>query len=255
MRATARRVGRVAVSAMLPAIAVAVLAPAAVLAHAPEGASNVGAVELGPIVMLDEHSAVDEVTIDEMAAVHGDLCICVMAAFRATQTAVAELYGEDELPVRGELTVLYNHPGKGHQQVLEALLSPECVTYEKLGDPQQLTSAQFTYRFSRTDIGESITLHVRGEIVPVRFTELRYAVDGFEKSWHAEEPSQAERDEYAVVWSGVMDSFASLPEWELYEEIEQPEEPAPAGAIAFSAAVLVFLGLGFVYSARSRGRN
>ena len=242
-----------AVLALLLLSALALVPVSPVCAHAPEGAGEIDEVEIVPIRMQDTDGVLLETTLDDVAELHGHLCICGVASYRVLLVAIDALYAEDEIPTRGELEVVYHHPGKAHKQVFEHVLTAECVTYEKLGNPQHLTADHFVYVFTRTDTGEMFETRVREGVVPETFGDLRYGVKGFEKGWHSEEPTEAEKEEYAAVWTGALNSFMTLPAWELYEGVEAPEESAPLGALVFSGAVIVLLGGGFVYSSQSRG--
>ncbi len=221
--------------------------------HAPAGVEEPSDVELEPIVILDADGEVEEVTLDTVKELHGHLCICGVAAFRAASVALEYLYEDDGVPARDDVDVLYFHPGKGHRQVMEHLFGVDHVTVEKL-HPQQLNTENFAYRFTRTSDGANFELRLAEGIVPQEFTDLRYAVNGFEKGWHDEDPRQEDVDEFAAVYSEVLDRFVQSPDWVLYEGIEEPAEPAPVGGIAFSAAVVALLGAGFAYSIRSRRR-
>jgi len=247
------KVGPFGVMLALAALLVAV-APGAVLAHTPAGVDEPADAEFEPIVIEDADGKVEEFTLDTVKELHGHLCICGVAAFRAASLALGQLYGEGEVPVRGEVDVVYYHPGKAHQQVMHHLFTPEHVAIEKL-HPQQLNAENFHYVFTRTDIGETVEVQVNEEIIPADFTELRYAVNGFENQWHDVEPTQETRDAFATVYSDVLETFTTEPDQVIYAGVEEPAEPAPIGAIAFSAGILVLLGLGFVFSAQTRSRT
>jgi hypothetical protein len=56
------------------------------------------------------------------------------------------------------------------------------------------------------------------------------------------------------MWEEVRNAFITQPDWELFEGVEEPEEPLPTVAIAFSGVLIVAVIVGFVYSARGRRR-
>ncbi|MFW6103072.1 MAG: hypothetical protein ACOC7M_02120 [Chloroflexota bacterium] len=230
-----------------------VASPGIAVGHAPAGVEESSDVELEPIVVRDAGGQGEEVDLDTVKELHGHLCICGVAAFRAARVGLSQLYGDDEIPSRGEVDVVYFHPGKGHRQVMEYLFGVDHVTIEKL-HPQHLNTENFTYQFTRSSTGESFEVKLAEDIVPQEFTDLRYAVKGFENGWHDEEPPREAANEFAAVYSEVLDRFIQSPDWVLYEGIEEPAEPAPVGDMAFSAAVVMLLGAGFVYSVRSQRR-
>jgi hypothetical protein len=239
--------------ALMLAIAAALLLTALpVYAHAPQGAGEVAEVEIEPIQIYDREGNLLEISIDDVAEVHGDLCACVAGGYRVTQVAIAVLYGEDELPTQGNLILLYHHPGTGHKQGFELILTPECVTYEKVGNPQHMTMDHWVYEFTRVDTGEVFETQINEGIIAEDFFELRYEVSGFEKGWHNDEPTEEEKTGYAAAYTETLNNLLTLPVWELYAGVPEPEEPAPVGAIIFSGALVVLVAIGFIYSARGK---
>jgi hypothetical protein len=252
-RKTWNAIGAVVITlAMLAATLVLPVSP--VYAHAPEGAGEAPEVVLEPIQIYDQQGNLLEISIDDVAEKHGDLCVCVAGGYRVTQAAISVLYSEDELPTQGNLTLVYHHPGKGHKQGFELILTPECVTYEKIGNPQKMTMANWVYTFTRLDTGEVFETRINEGIIAEDFFELRYEVNGYEKGWHYDEPTEEEKTGFAAAYTQTFNNLMTLPAWELYSGVEEPEEPAPVAAIAFSGALIVLIGTGFVYSARGKRR-
>ncbi len=231
---------------MFPAVPIA--------AHAPEGAGEVQEADIAPIQIYNGEGTLLEISLDDAIAVHGDLCPCVAGAYRVVQAAINVLYGEDELPSQGNLTVLYHHPGTGHKQVLAYILTPDCVVYEKTGNPQHMTADHWVYEFTRLDTGEIFETQIKEGVIADDFFDLRYTVDGFDKGWHENQPSGEERSGYAEAYTETLNNLLTLPGWELYNGIEEPEEPAPVAAIVFSGALIVLIALGFISSARKKRR-
>jgi len=93
-------------------------------AHAPQGASEAPEVELAPIQIYNQEGHLLEISIDELAELEGNLCVCIANSFRVIQTAIDELYGEDEIPTQGEFTAIYRHPGKGHKTAFTHIFTP-----------------------------------------------------------------------------------------------------------------------------------
>lgn len=235
------------------ALATAIMTVAVpVYAHAPEGAGEMAEVELEPVRIYDRNGNLQEISIDDVAAVHGDLCMCVAGGFRASQAAIFVLYGEEELPTQGDLVLVYHHPGTGHKQAFELILTPECVTYEKIGSPQNMTSEHWVYTFKRLDTGEVFETQVKEGIISQDFFDYRYAVTGFEKGWHENEPTEEEKAGFAAGYTESLNNLLALPAWEIYSGVPEQEEPAPVGAIIFSGILVVLVVIGFVYSGKGK---
>jgi len=223
-------------------------------AHAPQGSGAAPEVELSPIQIYNQEGNLLEISIDELAELEGNLCVCIATSFRVVQTAIDELYGEDEIPTQGEFAAIYRHPGKGHETAFTHIFTPEYATYEKIGNPQKMTMDNWVYTFTRLDTGEVFETQVREGVIAEGFFDLRYKVNGFKNGWHEGEPTEEEKAEWVAKWTETRDTFLTLPAWELYSGVEEPEEPAPVAAIAFSGVLIVLIGTGFVYSARGKRR-
>jgi hypothetical protein len=240
-------------AALLPVIAVImILAVSPVSAHAPDGAGDVAEAEIEPIMIMDQTGELLEISIDDAAEIHGDLCICVAGSYRVMQAAIAVLYDDDEIPVQGDLTLVYHHPGNGQKQVFEYILTPECVTYEKIGNPQQMTLDHWVYTFTRVDTGEVFETQVDEGVIAAEFFALRYEVSGFKKGWHENEPTEEEQAGFADVYTEILNNLLVFQLWELYSGVPEPEEPAPVAGIIFSGALIVLVTIGFVCSARGK---
>jgi len=139
--------------------------------------------------MYDKHGKLLRLAAQQVAnEAHGHICVCGATAFRVTQIAISRLWGQ-EVPTKGQLKVIYHHPGKGHKDVFKYLLGPENVTYKKVGDPRHLTLAQhYTYLFVRKDTGATWKTQMKEGVIPKGFFDLRYKVKGFLIGWHKKKP-------------------------------------------------------------------
>jgi hypothetical protein len=241
-------------------MALAILAAALVLpispvyAHAPQGAGEAPEVVLEPIQIYDQEGNLLEISIDELAEIEGNLCVCISTGFRVIQTAIEHLYGEDEIPSQGEFAAIYRHPGKGHKTAFTYILTEEYATYEKTGNPQKMTMDNWVYTLTRLDTGEEFETQVQEGVISEGFFDLRYKVNGFKNGWHDNEPTEKEKAAFVAKWTETRDNFLTMPAWELYSGVEEPKEPAPVAAIAFSSVLIVLIGAGFVYSTRGKRR-
>lgn len=235
-------------------VAVLLFAAIPVCAHAPQGAGEAPEVGLEPIEIFDLEGNLLEISIDDLAEIEGNLCICISTSFRVIQAAVANLYEDGEIPTRGDFTAVYRHPGKGHKNAFNCVFTEEYATYEKTGNPQKMTMDNWVYTFTRHDTGEVFETQVLDGVIADGFFELRYKVNGFKNGWHENEPAEEEKAAFKAAWTETRDNFLTMPSWELYSGVEEPEEPAPVGAIIFSGALVVFVIIGFIYSARGKRR-
>jgi hypothetical protein len=150
---------------------------------------------------------------------HGHLCVCGATAFRVTQVAFLELWGE-EIPAKGELEVTYLHPGRGHKDVFEYLLGPENVTYVKAGDPKHLTlEDHFVYTFTRTDTGVTWETTMKEGVIPEGFFDLRYEVKGFLKGWHQERPTEAKKAAFKQQFDEAVYNILSMEASQIFEGV------------------------------------
>jgi hypothetical protein len=223
-----------------------------VSAHVPEGAGETEEFVLEPIQIYSQGGDLLEYSIEDLGEMQDGICMCLSGGFRAIQAAISVLYGEDELPAQGELTVVYHHPGSGHKLAFETILTAECVVYEKTGNPQHMTMEHWTYTFTRTDTGEVFETQVKDGVIADGFFDLRYKVNGYANGWHDEKPTEEEHTGFAAAYTDAMNNLLTLPLWELYEGIEEPEEETPAGVIIFGFALLVLIVIGFIYSSKGK---
>jgi hypothetical protein len=223
-----------------------------VYAHAPQGAGEAPEVELEPIQIYDQEGNLLEISIDDLAEIEGNLCVCIATSSRVIQTAIDNLYEDDEIPTRGDFTAIYRHPGKGHKNAFNHIFTEEYATYEKTGNPQHMTMENWVYTFTRHDTGDVFETQVLEGVIADRFFDLRYKVNGFKNGWHENPPTEEEKVAFVAAWTETRDNFLTLPAWELYSGVEEPEEPAPVGAIIFSGALVVLVVIGFIYSARGK---
>ena len=227
--------------ALLVSLAMA-LAATTVTAHAPAGAGEPAEFELQDIWMYDVDGRPLKISVEDVAEAHGELCVCVACVFRVTQAAIAELWDlEEEYPRQGELLVTYHHPSSGHKDAFEYILTEGCCTFEMPEGTsiQHLTLDNYVYVFTRTDTGDTFEAQVGESVFPEGFFDLRYAVAGYDKGWHQDEPTDAEREEFARQWTEARYSFLTVEAWELFEGIEEEEEePTGVWPIVFA------LGLG-----------
>jgi hypothetical protein len=170
------------------------------------------------IPVRDVDGTVRVLTIEYLAKSRGKPAIFLVAAYRASEVAVSQLYADGEFPVSGELKVVYFHPNQGSQHVFESLTTPDMVRCDGCGPGvfQHLTIESFSYVFTRSNTGRTFDARLADGVVPDRFGELRYLVNGYDKDWHDNKPSAAERSEFASLYEDVLNRLMNTPAHELY---------------------------------------
>ena len=249
------------VALVLLALSTAVIS---VDAHMP-GAKAPPAFELSPIVILDNGAEV-EITIDDIGEYHGGICVCGGCAFRATQLGLSEIWGE-EIPAREDIKIVSRLPTPGSMDCFQYVTGtgPGMEVETKGGykiilpDGTEVTNRSkknlkkvsksntpdnFRFDVCRKSSGECFEVVVKVGVFPDGYFELRKKVK------YGENATSEEKALFKSEWEDTRDKFLTSPDWELFEGVEEPEEPFPVGgAIFFSILVIgLILLLGLVYS-------
>lgn len=172
------------------------------------------------IQIYDKQGKLQNLLAEEVAVeAHGHLCVCGATAFRVTQVAISQLWGE-KIPAKEELEVTYHHPGKGHKEVFEYLLGPENVTYVKAGDPKHLTlEDNYVYAFIRKDTGAIWETTMKEGVIPAGFFDLRYQVKGFLNGWHKEKPTKLLKVAFKQKFDEAVNNILSMEASEVFENV------------------------------------
>lgn len=245
--------------------ALLVLCPGA-LAHMP-GASEAPEVDLESIVILDGGVPV-EIGIGDVADYHGlmtnsepDACICCICMFRAAKVGLGELFG-DEIPERSDIGITSYLPSAGsvHTAMLITGTGSKLDCEDKgqlqvlylngteladLSNPS-LKSASAkrsmdNYRFIFTSLstGDSVEISVSDDMFPGDFFDLRKKVKVGKTS------TEDENNLFLSEWSETRNRFLESQDWEIFNEIEEPEEEEPdvtGGAIFLTCLIGGLLG-------------
>lgn len=225
--------------------------------------------------MLKKKGKTDEevakVIEKEFAGVTG-ICPCSSCAFRAALLGIAEVWG-DEIPERSDIKIISARPSPGATQCLQYITGtgPKVPNVANKGElhlilpdgtevtdlspaslnknmKKAMTIENWNFIIIRKSTGEQFEVQAVKNIFPGGFGALRLKVK-VEGTATLEEI-----DEFRAMWEEVRDAFLTQPDWVLFEGIEEPEEPLPTAAIAFTGALIVAVIVGFVYSARGRRR-
>ena len=138
--------------------------------------------KLSPILIYDEDKLL-EITIEEVGKYHGDICVCLTIAFRATQLAISQLW-RGEIPRRGDFKIISALPTPGSKDAFEFITR---VITRKKGtdfdlklpegtDNRNMAKDNFTFTFVRKSTHELIRIQMNEEVFPEGYFELRNKV-------------------------------------------------------------------------------
>jgi len=199
------------------------------------------------------------------------ICPCSSFAFRAASLGIARVWG-DEIPERSDIKIITRRPTPGATQCLQYITGtgPKAPNVTSKGELQMILAdgtevtdlsvpslkkhmknmgiETWNIIVIRKSTGEEFEVQAIEDIFPEGFAELR------EKVKVKGTATPAEIAEFRAMWEEVRDAFLTQPDWVLFEGIEEPEEPLPTAAIAFTGALIVAVIVGFVYSARGKRR-
>jgi hypothetical protein len=255
-----------------------ILCPGA-FAHMPDGsgASEAPEVDLGAITILDGDEEI-EISLDDVAEYHGlmtnsepDACTCCICMFRAAKVGLGELYG-DEIPERSDIgiTSYLPSPGSVHTAMLITGTGPKLkcedrgqfkllylndTRIEDLSNPNLKSASEdnsaenYHFIFTRLSTGESVELSVSDEMFPADYFELRKKVQ------FGMTATEDEKNLFSTEWSETRNKFLESQDWEIYNEIDEPEEepeeePDVVGGAAFLAFLICMLVVFAVFARR-----
>jgi hypothetical protein len=218
------------------------------LAHMP-GAAPMPDVDPGPVVVSEDGVSV-EITIDDVAVYHGemegkesDACICCACMYRVLLSGINELWG-DEIPEQSDIVVesrLVSNgalhtawlvtgtgpgmdPASAGRLVLVAPDGSALTDYSKEARMKIAKDRKYEdYQFvvTRLSTGESVYLSLREEVFPEGFLDLRKKVK-VDLTATGEETTA-----FLAQWESLRDDLLQKPDYELFNEIEPPEEEEP----------------------------
>ena len=244
-------------------------------AHMP-GARPPPPFELEPIVVLDAGREV-KITIDDVAEYHAlqvkkkpQICLCMACAFRATQLGISKIWG-GETPARDDLKIVSRLPTPGSRDCFQyvtgtgpkieaetkgefEIVLPDGTHITNMSNKnlkklsKDITLDNFRFIICRKSTGECFEVVVKEGVFPEDFFELRKKV----KFGIPEKATSEEKALFKSEWEDTRDKFLTLPDWELFEGVEEPPSPV-SGAIFLSVLVI---GLTFLLTGLSlRGKR
>lgn len=211
---------------------------------------------------------IDKIIEKEFAGATG-VCPCSSAAFRAALLGISELWG-DEIPERADIKIISRRPTPGATQCLQYITGtgPKVPDITSKGELQMILPdgtevtdlsvnnlkrymvdmdlSTWNFVIIRKSTGDKFEVQVKEGVHPESFFELRKRVNVDKTA------SPEEIGEFRGKWEAVRDAFLTQPDWELFEDVEEPEEEEPdvvGGATFLSILVIgLILLLGLVHS-------
>ncbi|MFZ2071788.1 MAG: hypothetical protein WAV32_09395, partial [Halobacteriota archaeon] len=169
-----------------------------------------------PAVLIYDGEELQEITIEEVGAYHGDICPCVAFAFRSTLRAFSDEELWDGIPHRGDVKIISANPSDGHRMTFQYLLDSikNVVVQPPEGtDIINITADNYVYTFINKSTSDSITLRVKEEIFPERFFELRTK----NKLGTA---TPEEKKAFTLLWEELKEKAMYKPVDRVFEEVE-----------------------------------
>ena len=201
----------------------------------------------------------------EFGGVSGN-CPCTSFAFRAASLGISQVW-DGEIPERNDIKIITRRPTPGATQCLQYITGtgPKVPNVTNKGELQMILAdgtevtdlsvpslkkhmkdmgiETWNIIIIRKSTGEQFEVQAVEDIFPEGFSELRDKVNVEGTA------TPEEIDEFRAMWEEVRDAFLALPDWELFEGIE---EPFPVGGAIFLGILVVGLITGV---SLSRGRK
>ena len=169
-----------------------------------------------PTVLIYDEEELQEISLAEVGAHHGEICPCVAFAFRSMLRAFSEEELWDGIPHRGDVKIISANPSDGHNITYEYILnSTEDVVIELPPgtDIINITADNYVYTFINKSTNESVTLCVKEDIFPERFFELRT-----KKKLGIATPE--EKKAFKLLWEKLKEKALYKPVDRVFEEVE-----------------------------------
>ncbi len=204
----------------------------------------------------------------EFGGVSGN-CPCNSFAFRSVLLGISEVWG-DEVPERSDIKIITRRPTPGATQCLQYITGtgskvPNVTNKGELrmilADGTEVTDLSvpnlkkhmkvmgietWNIIIVRKSTDEQFEVQAVEDISPEGFDELRRKV----KMEGTATPEEA--GEFRVMWEEVRDGFLTLPDWELFDGIE---EPFPTGGAIFLGVLVVGLITGISLSRNRKNKR
>ncbi|MDO9538765.1 MAG: hypothetical protein Q7J09_02020, partial [Methanocalculus sp.] len=240
-------------------------------AHLP-GAAAAPEFELESIIVSEDGRHI-EITIDDLAAYHGELQgeeksveLAVAMFYRAIKSGIVELWG-DEIPERSDigLKTRWISWGSIHSSWYITGTGPDMDpryqgTYEMIGtdgliltnltkqlvskNTKAMNDESLWFEITQHSTGKSVERTFSEDIVPDRFMEVRY------NARFTENPSPEDIALFASEYTVFRNALLEKPDFEIFNEVEEPKQSILAGGIVL--ALICGLGIGMIIMRRKK---
>jgi hypothetical protein len=185
------------------------------------------------------------------------ICSCASGAYRVAKLGISQVWG-DEIPERSDIKIISRIPTMGSMQCFQYITGtgPKIPNVTNKGefhmillDGTEITdfsiknvkprsidmdASYWNCIIIRKSTGEQFEVQVKDDALPEGFYELRKKV----KFGIPAVATGEEVDEFIVKYEEVRDGFLTLPDWELFDGIE---EPFPVGGAIFLGVLVIGL--------------
>nr|QNO51647.1 hypothetical protein JFJFMGFI_00046 [Methanosarcinales archaeon ANME-1 ERB6] len=178
-----------------------------------------------PTIPIYNDSQLLDLSIEEVGAYHGDVCICLVLGFRGTQLAIGDLWDvyEGEMPHQGDFKVIAASPTKGIRDAFRYIMNATGDDYVVDLPPgtniKNLTQDNFRATIIRKSTGESVTIQVKEGVFPDGFFELRKKV----KFGIPENATAEEKKAFKLLWTKTREKALYKPMDRVFE-VSRPEK-------------------------------
>ena len=188
-----------------------------------EDVEKTNTAKIGFISIYDEKDLI-EMSIEDVAKYHGDICPCVVIVFRATQLAISELWGK-EIPNREDFKIINSLPSKGAKDTFEFITRVKSRNDLSSDLPEgtsnlKTSEQNYSFVFIRKSTGEQIKVWVKKEIfqkIDKEFFSLRTKIK-------LKETTLEERKRFSLAKKELKDIVINLPADELFDFQEITKE-------------------------------
>jgi len=185
-----------------------------------------------PTIPIYNDSQLLNISIEDVGAYHGDICICLALGFRGAQLAIADLCDvyEGEMPHQGDFRVISASPTKGIRDAFGYIMNATGDDYvldlPPGTDKVNLTSDNFQATIIRKSTGDSVTIQVKEGIFPDRFFELRKKV----KFGIPAPATPEEKKAFKLLWTEAREKALYKPMKRVFEKVTTFDFDTKAGA-------------------------
>jgi formylmethanofuran dehydrogenase subunit E len=175
--------------------------------------------EISSISIYDEDSVL-KISLKDVEKYHGDICPCVVIAFRATQLAISELW-KDEIPKREDFKIINSLPTHGAEDTFEFITRVKRRKDFEIklpeGTSNLITSEEnYSFVFMRKSTGKKIIIKVKKEI----FQKISGSFFSIRTKIKLKTVTDEEKKEFKLAKHKLKDIFINSPIDELFEMIK-----------------------------------